>query len=64
MKFFYYPGLRPPVEGFAFFSSSLGRVKASFSLHSFFRQIYIEGELPPFTFYLLPSTSYLLSSNF
>ena len=44
--FFYYPGLRPPVAGYAFFSSSLGRVQASFSLRSFFRQIYIEGELP------------------
>ena len=48
--FFYYPGLRPPVAGGVRFSSSLGRVKASFSLHSFFRQIYIEGELFPRSF--------------
>ena len=28
---YYYPGLRPPVEGFTFFSSSLGIVKANFA---------------------------------
>ena len=35
-----YPALRAPVAGYACFSSSLGRVKASFPLHSLFRQFF------------------------
>ena len=40
-----YPGLRPPVGGYASFSSSLGRVHASMALLSLLRRIWKKGNL-------------------